>query len=51
MALLKQRMDGELFEKGQRRMVSPELIIRPSAFLNAAAKAPVVQPIGISGSV
>ncbi len=29
MALLKQRMDGELFEKGQRRLVSPELIIRP----------------------
>jgi DNA-binding LacI/PurR family transcriptional regulator len=45
MALLKQRMDGELFEKGQRRLVSPELIIRPSAFPDAGVKAPVIQPV------
>jgi hypothetical protein len=39
MTLLKQRMDGELFEKGQRRMVSPELIIRPSAFPGSKTRA------------
>jgi DNA-binding LacI/PurR family transcriptional regulator len=47
MVLLKQRMDGELFEKGQRRLVSPELIIRPSAFPDAGVKAPIMQPVSI----
>jgi DNA-binding LacI/PurR family transcriptional regulator len=47
MALLKQRMDGELFEKGQRRMVSPELIIRPSAFPGSKAR-PSMLSTGIS---
>ena len=30
MALLKERIDGKLFEKGQRRVVSPDLIVRKS---------------------
>ncbi len=46
MALLKQRMDGELFEKGQRRTVSPELIIRPAAFPGGKIK-PAMQPVTI----
>ena len=50
MALLKQRMDGELFEKGQRRMVSPELIIRSAAYPGARSKAPVMQAVSIGGA-
>ena len=49
MALLKQRMNGELFEKGQRRMVSPELIIRPSAF-PASKTRPNMPPVSIGSS-
>jgi DNA-binding LacI/PurR family transcriptional regulator len=49
MALLKQRMDGELFEKGQRRTVSPELIIRPSALPGAKNRA-VLPRLGVGGS-
>jgi hypothetical protein len=45
MALLKERMSGELFEKGQRRMVTPELIIRPAAYPDSGAKSPVINPV------
>jgi len=31
MALLQERIEGKIFEQGQRRVVVPELVIRPSA--------------------
>lgn len=31
MALLQERIEGKIFEQGQRRIVVPELVIRPSA--------------------
>ncbi len=45
MALLQERIEGKLFESGQQRIVTPELVIRPSAFPDSAAKAPIIQPI------
>jgi hypothetical protein len=47
MALLKERMSGQLFEQGQRRLVTPELIIRPSAYPGSGAKSPVMKPVRI----
>jgi hypothetical protein len=40
-------MSGELFEKGQRRMVAPELIIRPAAYPGSGAKSPVMKPVRV----
>lgn len=45
MDLLGDRIEGKLFDKGERRKVSPELIIRPSAFPSAGFKEPIVKPI------
>ncbi|MGB8355720.1 MAG: GntR family transcriptional regulator [Chthoniobacteraceae bacterium] len=45
MALLQERIEGKIFETGQRRVVVPELIIRPSALTNFRAPATIVQQI------
>ncbi|CAN5822161.1 hypothetical protein BH09VER1_BH09VER1_47240 [soil metagenome] len=38
MSLLQERIDGKLFEAGQRRIVTPELVIRPSALADSGNK-------------
>ncbi len=43
--LLAERIEGKLFAKGERRVVMPELVVRPSAFPRDAASAPMTFPI------
>ncbi|MGA7883777.1 MAG: GntR family transcriptional regulator [Terrimicrobiaceae bacterium] len=50
MALLKERMSGQLFEQGQRRLVTPELIMRPSAYPGSGTKSPVMKPVHIESA-
>lgn len=45
MSLLNQRIEGKLFERGERRIVTPELIIRPSAFPDSGQRAAITIPI------
>jgi len=45
MSLLQERIDGKIFEAGQRRVVVPELVIRPSAFSTKGELGPVIEPI------
>ncbi len=45
MALLQERIDGKLFEAGERRVIKPDLIIFPGALSSSKQQAPLVQAI------
>jgi len=45
MSLLQERMDGKLFGAGERELIKPNLVIRPSAFPRSQSFAPIVLPV------
>ncbi len=45
MSLLQERIEGKLFEAGERRVITPDLIIFPSSWSASGQQAPVVEAI------
>ena len=41
----RENLEQLIGQLSQQRVVTPELVIRPSAFPDSAAKAPIIQPI------